>query len=436
MTDVFDLSDRELEILELLAVGASNKEIATRLVISTNTVKVHLRNIYAKLGVSSRTEAVMTSLRENLIDVEGIATSDANGVTTGDMDRSVISLRFGRWEIKSKKIWILTISLVVMFLAAIIGMLFLIRGGSQVVAENSDVDRWERKADLPTPRSGLALVAYANQIYAIGGESPTGITGVMERYDPILDQWSTLETKPLPVTDVKAAVIGERIYVPGGRLQTGELTDVVEVYDPLLSKWDRINPLPIKIAGYAMVAFEGKLYLFGGWDGETYRDDTFIFDPDLDQWEISTPMSGSRAYADAVVAGDAIYVMGGENDQGVLVSNEIYYPERDRLGNSAVWETSVPIPPAEHRTGIVSLAEIIHIFEMDQNENSVRVMTFVPQLNEWHMASELPIPLFTSPGVTGLGTEIYIIGGESKGQPSPSVYAYQAIFTVLIPVVR
>jgi LuxR family maltose regulon positive regulatory protein len=52
------LSDRELEVLELIADGLTNREIASRLFLSLNTVKVHTRNVYGKLGVHSRTQAV------------------------------------------------------------------------------------------------------------------------------------------------------------------------------------------------------------------------------------------------------------------------------------------------------------------------------------------------------------------------------------------
>jgi LuxR family maltose regulon positive regulatory protein len=55
------LSQRELEVLQLIAEGLTNQEIASRLSLSLNTVKTHARNIYGKLGVHSRSQAIARS---------------------------------------------------------------------------------------------------------------------------------------------------------------------------------------------------------------------------------------------------------------------------------------------------------------------------------------------------------------------------------------
>ncbi|MFL6132236.1 MAG: response regulator [Nocardioidaceae bacterium] len=62
------LTDRELEVLKLVAQGLNNREIAKRLFISENTVKNHVRNILEKLQLHSRMEAVMYAVREKLLD--------------------------------------------------------------------------------------------------------------------------------------------------------------------------------------------------------------------------------------------------------------------------------------------------------------------------------------------------------------------------------
>ena len=64
------LTDRELEILRLVGQGFSNKQIGKELFISDRTVQAHLSNIFAKLGVNTRTEAVMYAVRNGWIDAE------------------------------------------------------------------------------------------------------------------------------------------------------------------------------------------------------------------------------------------------------------------------------------------------------------------------------------------------------------------------------
>jgi DNA-binding NarL/FixJ family response regulator len=63
------LTERELEVLRLVAQGLPNKEIAARLVISERTAKFHVSSIMAKLGASNRTEAVSLAAQHNLVQL-------------------------------------------------------------------------------------------------------------------------------------------------------------------------------------------------------------------------------------------------------------------------------------------------------------------------------------------------------------------------------
>jgi DNA-binding NarL/FixJ family response regulator len=62
-----ELSERELEVLCLMAKGAANKEISAELKIAQSTVKTHITNIFQKLGVNDRTEAVTQALKRGII---------------------------------------------------------------------------------------------------------------------------------------------------------------------------------------------------------------------------------------------------------------------------------------------------------------------------------------------------------------------------------
>ena len=66
------LSDREIEVLRLIAEGLTNREIADRLFISLTTVKTHTSNIYSKLGVNSRTQALVRARAQGFLPGSGL----------------------------------------------------------------------------------------------------------------------------------------------------------------------------------------------------------------------------------------------------------------------------------------------------------------------------------------------------------------------------
>ena len=90
------LSKREQEILTLVARGLTNQEIARELVISHNTVKVHLRNIFAKLEVVSRTEAIVKAAQAGWIDVAGIEEQTDEAAVPALLPSALPSL--ARWQ--------------------------------------------------------------------------------------------------------------------------------------------------------------------------------------------------------------------------------------------------------------------------------------------------------------------------------------------------
>jgi two-component system, NarL family, response regulator LiaR len=74
-----DLTDRELEVLRMIAEGLANEAIASRLVISEKTVKCHVSNILGKLHVADRTQAAVYAWREGILRQRGNGTASSQG---------------------------------------------------------------------------------------------------------------------------------------------------------------------------------------------------------------------------------------------------------------------------------------------------------------------------------------------------------------------
>lgn len=423
-----DLSEREREILRLVATGASNKEIAQQLFITPNTVKAHLRNIFAKIGVASRTEATVFAIQNGLVQLDATPQIAAPpGMPQIETRRAPMA----RW-------WIGVAALIVL-LAGIVGVVTIRQSAAPVSASPAPArTRWQARAALPLARGGLAAAVYENRIYAMGGESAQGIVARVERYDPLANVWTSLAPKPLAVTDVSAAVIGGLIYVPGGRLDAAylQISDRLEVYNPRQDQWEARARLPEPLCAYALATFEGKFYLFGGWNGERYLDSVYVYSPDEDAWQAQTPMPTARGYAGAAVVGNKIFVIGGFDGQAAVAVNEAYSPERED-GAENPWETRAALPEGRYGLGVASISNIVYVIGGEAEEqHALASLQYLPEDDKW-TRFESPFPKsWAYLSLLPIGTHIYGIGGKMDDAPTDRNMSYQAIYTILVPIVR
>ncbi len=100
-------------------------------------------------------------------------------------------------------------------------------------AYDPEKDKWEERAPMPTPRSGIAASALKGKAYVFGGESPGGTFNTVEEYDPKRDTWRKMEPMPMARHGLGSAVVGETIYViDGGTKPGGSSSGSNEAFTP------------------------------------------------------------------------------------------------------------------------------------------------------------------------------------------------------------
>jgi DNA-binding CsgD family transcriptional regulator len=438
-----ELSERELEILKLVATGASNKEIAQKLYISSNTVKVHLRNIFAKINTASRTEAAMYAVRIGLVEnaTPQLSNQEDGLIIASDLELSPddsASLPQDQLSVKSaspRRVFGNISLAVAVIILVILGSIYIpkniIQASTSAQLTSTPQVQWYELPGLPTPRTGLAVVNYENRIYTIGGDVTGKITGNVEMYDPQANTWKELSPKSTPVTDINGALIGGLIYVPGGRLSSGLPTDITEVYNPQVDQWTRGVSLPKALSAYSIAVYEGKMYIFGGWDGQKVVNNVFVFDPDSKLWTEITSMPTARSHSGAVVVGTKIYVIGGWDGYHALTVNEVYQPES--LSPASRWTQAAPLHSGRYGMGITNLANIIFIVGGTLSDNDFTTIALIPEETDWGQI-ENPIDkgwIFL--GATNIGTRLYALGGIKNEGLNNQMWSYQVLFTISLP---
>jgi DNA-binding CsgD family transcriptional regulator len=420
------LSSREEEILQLVATGMTNREIAQKLTISPNTVKVHLSNIYEKLQVASRTEATLYGIEHGIVDVPG---GEAETAPPEELPQ---------WRMVLDKYMWVWVSVVFVLLVALVtaGINILRQEPTPEEIALADAEaRWQELAPMPEPRAGMAAVAYDGDIYAIAGEGQAGVRGTVFRYITQEDTWERLSDKPTPVTDVKGALIGEKIYVPGGETADGNPTDILEIYDPRTDTWEVGASLPKAISAFALADLEGKMYLFGGWDGEGALADVYIYDPVGDTWRVGTPMATARYDGGAVSLAGKIVVLGGRNEAGALKEVQAYYPSRDGNGENP-WEAFPELPEAVYGFGVANISEMIYVFgALFNNQNVIGDEGFVFTGEEW-VSNQIDLDMKENKvEISSLGS-VLIIFNSSDNIKKTQIWAYKVFYyNIYVPLI-
>ena len=431
------LSDREMELVRLLATGATNHQIARELVISVNTVKVHLRNIYAKLGVASRTEATMVAVRQGWVEVPS-SDEEAEPAEEEIAAPSLSDLpRPERWPRVS---WVKRLALVVASLLAVMALFLprVLQGGANGaetdpiggVFPTAPVDptrtRWHTQAQMPTPRTGLAVAAHENLVYAIGGVSSDGATARVEVYDPEADSWTTGRSKPTPAGFVSAVEVGGKIYVPGGIDSERAPLDILEVYDPETDSWQARASMPEPLGAYGLAHLNGMIYLFGGLNGQSYVASVYRYDPETDGWETLQPMETARGFLSAVAIKDRIYVVGGYDDVTEFNTLDAYDPATD------TW-TSLP-PMTLPRGGLAAVAVREHLYVIGGGMDGYMAFNerYDPRVGAWNQVETPVSEEWRGLGVAFVNPYLYAIGGW-KGDLLSVNEAYRALYQIMVP---
>jgi DNA-binding CsgD family transcriptional regulator len=465
------LSDRELEVLRLAATGATNQQIARCLVISPNTVKVHLRNVYEKLGVQSRTEATIEAVKRGLVAVPGSDTVAnetpplSNGDGAGDVVMGsaaagelagamtlpmplalpVLPARapcppIARWQ----RMYMLAAAMLVIMLAWMPEW-WLNRSQALQVTPLSDMgqpqmamaprvkaDRWLPRAALPEGRSRLALAADGGKLYAVGGETATGITGEVTVFDPQSNGWLTRAHKPTAVANVSAAVINGRIYVPGGVTGAARVTDVLEVYDPAADKWEKRAALPAPIAAYGLAVLNGKLYLFGGWDGTHYQAESYTYDAAADKWSVLTPMPTRRGFLAASTLQGQIYAVGGYDGRRELDTVEVYDPNGEG-SKAGPWAERASLTQARGGLGLLALNTRLYAIGGGWRTSLSFNEQYDARTGAWSRIESPVTGQWRNLGLAQQGDYIYAVGGWSGGYIA-ATEQYTAVLRIMLPV--
>ncbi len=439
------LTDRELEITELVADGLTNREVAERLYISPNTVKVHLRNIFTKAGVSSRTELSMLAVQRGWIEVnvedeqeeiedEPLTEKDAPEAETKAIEPEIRPWPWTRWAA-------LALGLIVLLIAVLLPERTAVQSSSRGPGEvfeqttttanllvSGDEAGWRELPPLPVRRAGAAAALWNQEIVVIGGITDQGPTDRVDIYEATTKVWAEGAPRPVALANIGSATLPNGLLVPGGCDGDLEPQTATHLFDPESGAWTEVAPLPVPLCAYGITTYDERAYLFGGWNGTAYQAQAYVYDPQVDSWSQLASPSEARGFAAAATLETRLFYAGGYDGNQELSTCEVYVPEDDR------WEGCTAMLQPRGGLSLTSLGGQIYAIGGGWQTVLGFNERYNPRIDEWTVLETPIVGEWRNMSTVSIETEIYAIGGWSGQGFLNRTYALEALpWRVFIP---
>lgn len=435
------LSERELEIVALVAEGLTNREIAERLYISPNTIKVHLRNIFTKTEVSSRTELTTKAIQENWIGIPGVdqtgeETPSENGIPAESPEEAPEPWSWQRWlSFTTAFVFILTVLLLPQ-----IGAQPRAQGADDIFGANPSVystlptettGKWQELPPQNTRRAGSAVVFLQQLLYVIGGGNADGSLDQVTIYDLVKQEWRSGPPLPSVRAQIQAANIEGTLYVPGGSTSDRHPVDSLYALPPGADEWQTLTPLPQSLDAYALTAWDGKLYLFGGYDGAVYGTASYAYDPETATWKTLAAPSTPRGFGGAATLDGKLYYVGGYDGQRELNTCEVYDPVDDS------WGACAPLLQPRGGLGLAAVGAKLYAVGGGWDTNLSFNEQYSPRRDTWAILETPIVGEWRNIGLASSDTALYAVSGWDGRDFLNRTYTLEVLpWRVFIPDAR
>lgn len=432
------LSQRELDVLRELVGGASNKEIGNNLSISANTVKVHLRNLFTKLGASSRTEAVVIAMKWGILDggevplsielLEEIVEKETESVQESeeiefDQGKEFIAQEefLPEEEIdpivaanSSAESFTPTSAIIEPTHNYSIPML---KTAPVVISSRPRTNQWKL---LAVGLGGIVMILTAFLMWdwrnGIDGKSMTTTPFVTERWGDT--GWSTTFPSTRPSAGFALVAIGPTLYQLSGEVG-GKISAESFTYQPSKNLWQPITSKPTAVTDAGAAVLVGQIFMPGGRLKDGLPTASLeVYSPTNNAWRSASALPHPIAGATTLAYGEQLYLFGGWDGTHYLNTAYLYDPSSDN------WR---PLPPMQHArshaAGGVIGQSLYVVGGYDGNADLPFCEQFDPNTESWQACPPLLVPRGGAVAVSLLN-KLYLVGGGIK-QPTPYGELYE-----------